>query len=290
MRYKEYKLGDVFSVESVNKLSIPGKNYIMDKDIIDKKGTVPYIAAISTNNGITGYSSKYDANNKGDCITLSTTADSSNTVFYQEGDFIGRQQIAGIRRKDGQYMGHYIGLYIASIIKKITSSFSYSNKLTKDFLRNCIISLPVKTALVPDFESLEILAGGGTDMSNIDTSSWKEFKLGELFDIENTWIYGKNKQYKSQLKNQTSNSIAVVSGVTTNNGINYYTEDILDASEIYNDCLTISTRGEYSGSVFYHDYPFVLANNILVMPMPELSKESKLFIAAVIVIEQLNLK
>ena len=119
-------------------------------------------------------------------------------------------------------------------------------------------------------------------MSNIDTSSWKEFKLGELFDIENTWVYGKNKQYKSQLKNPTNSSIAVVSGVTTNNGVNYYTEDILDDSEVYNDCLTISTRGEYSGSVFYHDYPFVLANNILVMPMPELSKESKLFIATVI--------
>ena len=282
MRYKKYKLGDVFSVESVSKLSIPGKNYIMDRDIIDKDGTVPYIAAISTNNGITGYSSKYDANNKGDCITLSTTADSSNTVFYQEDDFIGRQQIAGIRRKDKQYMGHYVGLYIVSIIKKITSSFNYSNKLTKDFLRNCTISLPVITKYIPDFERLDILIGGGTDMSSIDTSSWKEFKLGELFDIENTWIYGKNKQYKSQLKNPTNNSIAVVSGVTTNNGVNYYTEDILDDSEIYNDCLTISTRGEYSGSVFYHDYPFVLANNILVMPMSGLSKESKLFIATVI--------
>lgn len=160
MRYKEYKLDDVFSIESVKKLSIPGKNYIMDRDIIDKDGTVPYIAAVSTNNGITGYSSKYDANNKGDCITLSTTADSSNTVFYQEDDFIGRQQIAGIRRKDGQYMGRYVGLYIVSIIKKITSSFNYSNKLTKDFLQNCTISLPVITKYIPDFERLDILIGG----------------------------------------------------------------------------------------------------------------------------------
>ena len=119
-------------------------------------------------------------------------------------------------------------------------------------------------------------------MSNINTSSWKEFRLGELFDIENTWNYGKNKQYKSQLKDKIGDSIAVVSGITTNNGINYYTEDILDDNEIYNDCLTISTRGEYSGSVFYHDYPFVLANNILTMPMPGLSKEAKLFMAAVI--------
>lgn len=184
MKYKKYKLGDIFSVESVNKLSIKGKNYIMDKDIIDENGTIPYIAAISTNNGITGYSSKYDANNKGDCITLSTTADSSNTVFYQEDDFIGRQQIAGIRRKDKQYMGHYVGLYIVSIIKKITNSFNYSNKLTKDFLRNCTISLPVITKYIPDFESLDILIGGGIDMSSIDTSSWKEFRLDELFSAE----------------------------------------------------------------------------------------------------------
>lgn len=161
MKYKEYKFGDVFSVESVKKLSIHGKNYIMDRDIIDKDGTIPYIAAISTNNGITGYSSKYKANNRGDCITLSTTADSSNTVFYQENDFIGRQQIASVRRKDGQYMGHYVGLYVASIIKKITNGFNYSNKLTKDYLNNCTILLPVATKYLPDLNSLAIFAGGG---------------------------------------------------------------------------------------------------------------------------------
>ena len=50
-------------------------------------------------------------------------------------------------------------------------------------------------------------------------------------------------------------------------------------TEIYKDCLTITTRGEYSGTVFYHDYSFVLANNILVMPMPNISKNAKLFLA-----------
>lgn len=110
----------------------------------------------------------------------------------------------------------------------------------------------------------------------------KSFRIGDLFAVEDTWVYGKNKQYNSRLDNPTSSSVAVVSGITVNNGINYYTEDILDESEIYSDCLTISTRGEYSGTVFYHDYPFVLANNILVMPMPNLSREAKLYIATLL--------
>lgn len=141
-KMKTYRLGEVFSIESVNKLSIKGKNYVMDKDIVSEDGMTPYIAAISTNNGITGYSN-YSANNKGDCITLSTTADSSNTVFYQEQSFIGRQQIAGIRRIDGKIMERYVGLYLTAAIRKITRQFNYANKLTKEYLKNCDIFLPV---------------------------------------------------------------------------------------------------------------------------------------------------
>ena len=116
-------------------------------------------------------------------------------------------------------------------------------------------------------------------MAEMNTSSWKEFRLDELFDIETTWVYGKNKKYKTKTINKTNKSIAVISGITSNNGINYYTEDNLKNEEIFSDCLTITTRGEYCGTVFYHEYPFALANNILAMPMPNLSRREKLFIA-----------
>jgi hypothetical protein len=109
-----------------------------------------------------------------------------------------------------------------------------------------------------------------------------QFRIGDLFDVDNLWIYGKNKQYNSRLENPTSKSLAVISGVTTNNGVNYYTEDKVSNNEIFCDCLTISTRGEYSGTVTYHDTPFVLANNILAMPMPNLNKEEKLYIGTCI--------
>ena len=67
-----------------------------DTDVISEDGKYPYICAISTKNGVKGYSN-IEPNNEGGCITLSTTADSSATVFYQPFPFIGRQQIAGNR-------------------------------------------------------------------------------------------------------------------------------------------------------------------------------------------------
>lgn len=111
---------------------------------------------------------------------------------------------------------------------------------------------------------------------------YRGYKLKDLFDIDNTWIYGKNKQYITRLKYPTESSIAVISGITVNNGVNYYTEDVLNENEVYCDCLTITTRGEYSGTVKYHDEKFCLANNILTMPMPLWSKKSKLYIATLI--------
>ena len=110
---------------------------------------------------------------------------------------------------------------------------------------------------------------------------WGEFKLWSLFDVD-SWIYWKNKQYNTRISDPTDNSIAVVSWITENNWVNYYTEDKLSDDEIFEWELTISTRWEYSWTVFYHNKKFVLANNILVMFMPWLTKNQKLFIWSII--------
>lgn len=113
---------------------------------------------------------------------------------------------------------------------------------------------------------------------------WKSFKIGDLFDVDETWIYGKNRQYKTKFNEPDSETIPVISGITINNGINYYTKDKdIPANEIFCDSLTISTRGEYSGTVTYHDGKFVLANNILVMHLPkEWTKKAKIYFATLV--------
>lgn len=110
---------------------------------------------------------------------------------------------------------------------------------------------------------------------------WGEYRLGNLFDVD-SWEYGKNKNYISRSSQKTEKSLPVISGVTENNGVNYYTEDEISNDEIFESELTISTRGEYSGTVFYQPKKFVLANNILVMKMPGLTPNQKLFIGGLI--------
>ena len=86
-------------------------------------------------------------------------------------------------------------------------------------------------------------------MAELLNHKWAPFKIGDIFDI-NKCDYGKDNKY--ELTDNISD-MPVVSGQTTNNGVMGYVkrEDI--KSKIYKDCLTISTRGQYSGTVLYHE-------------------------------------
>lgn len=139
---KVFQFGKVFTVTKTNELLLPGSGYVRDDEIISPDGTIPYITALGSNNGVAGYSC-YPANNKGDCVTISTTARSAATAFYRECDFIGRRQISAIRRRDGQPMGRQVGLYLVTVLRRMTKQFNYENKLTNKFLLDSTVSLPV---------------------------------------------------------------------------------------------------------------------------------------------------
>ena len=111
----------------------------------------------------------------------------------------------------------------------------------------------------------------------IDTSAWKEFRIGDLLIDESLCVYGHNKKW-AENENPTDKSLPVISGITVNNGIYYYTDDIPNKDEVFEDCLTITTRGEYSGTLFYHKGKFVLANNILTLPFANTNELTSLFL------------
>ena len=46
-------------------------------------------------------------------------------------------------------------------MNKAFGNFAWGSSYDTKLLQNVRLSLPVKTILIPDFESLEILAGGG---------------------------------------------------------------------------------------------------------------------------------
>lgn len=160
-QYAEFKVGDILSVAPTVKPLIEGKGgYIKDDEIVEENGSYPYIAAVSNNNGIKGWTNVEPENSAG-AITLSTTADSSNTIFYQPVDYVGRQQIAKVQHKDLSPLTEREAMYIATLLRKITQAFNYGNKLTKDSLVNTFITLPVTDDTIdsespePDWEYME---------------------------------------------------------------------------------------------------------------------------------------
>ena len=111
-------------------------------------------------------------------------------------------------------------------------------------------------------------------MLQLSDREWKEFKIGDIFD-KSKCDYGKDMKYPVT---ENTTDIPIVSGQTTNNGVIGYVKRSNIASKIYKDSLTISTRGEYSGTVFYHKGEFVLNNNIMVLALHnEKSYRVKLF-------------
>ena len=92
-------------------------------------------------------------------------------------------------------------------------------------------------------------------MIKVDTSSWREFKLSDVFIL--------NRGRRLTRLNQTLGSIAYISSTKENNGIdNYITPP--DYMKIYQNAMTINNSGSV-GYCFYHPYKFVASDHCTVI-------------------------
>ena len=112
-------------------------------------------------------------------------------------------------------------------------------------------------------------------MAKIDTSGWKEFKIGELFEI-------RRPVARSQAKYEDGNVPFVASG-NFNNGVTKWCkprdDEVLDAG----NCITVSP---IDGSAFYQAKPFLgrggAGSAILMLHNAGLTELSGLFVSSVI--------
>ena len=164
MKYKQFKIDQLFSVETSNTYGANTK----DSEILDDEGTTPYIGNIINNNGIAGYS-RYEANNEGNVITLSDTVTSVyDTIYYQKEGFIGKSHIQVLKPliisdEDNDIelfcLNERIALYIITCMKKSVKSgeFDYGTKFNSMAIKETLINLPVKEESdnLPDFDYMD---------------------------------------------------------------------------------------------------------------------------------------
>lgn len=105
----------------------------------------------------------------------------------------------------------------------------------------------------------------------IDTRSWKEFLIGDYFEPYRGTV--------KKLQTLKKGDVPVIGAARSNQGVaGYY-----DVEALYSNKITISCNGVGCGSTFYHNYPFNINGDALVLvEKVEIDEKAKLFLCGVI--------
>ena len=260
MKWKEYKVSEVFEQYRGKEAS---PNRVPD-------GKINMVNEISSNNGV---AKKGASENIFKAPAITVSVNFAQNVFVQEEDFCASVNILILKAK---WMELYpkTALYLATLLRKNNVRYNYSCKFSKDRLNDTVIKLPVKTTYKPDFELLSEIIGGGISMNNIDTSSWRKFRLADIAELNNGNKMDKNKM------SYINPTINFVSRTSFNNGIS----DVVDKIDLIEPypagCITLAFGGSV-GSCFLQDKPFYTGQNVGVISFPDdVTREAKLFIVS----------
>ena len=266
--WKKFKVGELFEFER-------GKEVAPNKNL---SGDCPLILESGENNG---YSRNVIPTKIFDGNAITVSVNYAANVFYQEDKFCASVNIIILRNK---YLNKHSGLFIAAILSKNNSKYNYNDKISKDKLFNETIPLPVTSEGAPDFDYMEDYIKEITKLAakrveklkeekpqtKIDTSNWKKFKVGELFDCETT----KGIASKNDL---VEGNIPYVTRSAENNGKSGYCGN---ADRIVKgNCITIGAEGF---TAFYQENDFVAGNKVYALRHRNLNNVNALYICTVL--------
>lgn len=241
-QWKEFIIKDLFTVKRPSARS--QANY--------DDGDVPFVASGNFNNGVLKYlePKKDEILDAGNCITVSPIDGSS---FYQEDDFLGRGGAgSSIILLYNPNLNLYNGYFIATVIRTVCRKYAYSDMANKDTIGAEKIKLPVDETGNPDFSYMEsymknlelAVSSSLTDLQSakksdisgeLDISSWKSFRIIDLFTVKNT-----HSILKSEIV-EDSGKIPYVTASNENNGVYSYV-DYYDHLKEEGNCIMIGGK------------------------------------------------
>ena len=269
-RYKDFPAGSILNFDSSN-----GVFHAVNVEIHEQPvpGSHPYVVRTSQNNGLKGYICECeDALNPGRTISF---AQDTAEMFWQAESYFTGNKVKVLSIKDRE-MTENIALFLITCLKKAFSSFGWGMSYDTKILTQVPVSLPVMAVMVPDWAALATLLkchGGGAEMSKIDTSSWKKFKISELFGNAKLGKYHNPTDLYSD-----SNGYDFICASNLNNGINK------DMPKVNGENLSLTPPniiawGKQCPMFTYHQNPCVTSQGMYYIELPEaVTEEMALFI------------
>lgn len=265
---KNFRLADITKLHYGNKFDRNKMTY--------RNPDVNFVSRTATNNGISDVVDRIDGVEPypAGCVSLAFGG-SIGSCFLQEKPFYTGQNVGVIEFPSS--VSDEAKLYFVTVLEKVCKAkfVTFSDEINKHFKTDLSVTLPAVTVVMPDWAMLETLLkvhGGGVGMSKIDTSSWKKFKISELFDVK--------KGKRLTQADMIPGNIKFVGATSTNNG---ETARIGNTEHIHSaNTITVTYNGSV-GEVFYQDEPFWASDDVNVLyPKFEMTVQVALFLISVI--------
>ncbi len=144
--WSPFELQDLFNIERGRG---PRRNDL------DGTGTTPFITAIDSNNGLTGFSAS-EPLHKGKTIGVNRNG-SVGEAFYQAEPYCSTEDVHVLVPKEewASKMNAAIGLFLSTVIRQEKYRFNYGRKWGIERMKTSRIFLPSKNGKQPDWEFME---------------------------------------------------------------------------------------------------------------------------------------
>ena len=238
------------------------------------EGDIPFVGRSSVNNGFQGlYQVSESKIVKKNCITVSMVGEPR--AFYQPYDFTCSQNILVLRN---EILNKDISKFLISIINNylISKGFGYGYPVGLNRVIKNKLMLPVDSQGQPNWQFMEDyikqeqkqqaqkiidyyerklveLAG---DMVGLDKVEWKEFSVGELFDIK----IGKN--IDGNKVDRVNGGTAYITRKENTNGLDGF---VNYDSEFLNSIYPVITIGNETAEPYVQDFPFFTGTKVNIL-------------------------
>ena len=254
------------------------------------EGEIPFVSSGNYNNGVDSYREPIDDEDldKGNCITVSPV---DGSTFYQPKDFLGRGGGgSSIMLLYNDNLNKFNGLFIASVIREsLKIKYQYNDMGSSDSIKKENILLPALDDETPDWnfmeeamkrletrerESTSNLTSylNNAKLNKVDTSKWKEFIVGDLFEnIKKPDVLHAREVVEDE------NGIPYVVRTKFNNGIKYR---VTETKKMTPSPKGVISFGAENASFFYQKENFVSGRDIYYIDTRHLSEKACLFLVS----------
>ncbi len=279
--WKDFRIGDLLNI-----LNGAG---ITKKEIYEHPGTLPAIQSGKENNGCIGFideeycrSRNYKISD-GMCLTVARSGSSGFVAFQPTKCVVGDS--AKILQPRFEASRERL-LFLRVLLLVNMSKYAYDDKVTYENYINDTIKLPVLQNDNPDWNYMENyirkteeklsnridLLGKKSFSHKIDCSSWKAYKIGELFRVV--------KGTRLTKANMLPGDINFIGASAINNGV---TAKIGNMENIHpSNTITVTYNGSV-GEAFYQAQEFWASDDVNVLyPTFDLNASIALFFLPII--------